>query len=337
MSPLPGRLGLGVGIDMRFGDPYGFVKNEAGRDVLSPSVASFLHRQRFTHAFFSFQPRDRGRLDLEDYVPAWDALYEALPPLEATGLHHTLLNLGSLDVEDRGELCDFTNRLTERYGLAWINEDLGIWALDGKLMPYPLPPLLTEAGLEKAIGEVEDAMRRLDTPLVVEFPGFSEGTNFFAGGMHAYDFFRVLAAETGCAITLDTGHLISYQWLLGRRGDDLFGELDRLPLASCFEIHLSGCLIKGDRFVDVHHGVLRDEQLVMAERLLARCPNARAITYEDPKPDETGRLRDKARPNFEALVNLVDERWKEHATRDRSRAPDRAPHGSGPARRARAG
>lgn len=302
---LPGRLGLGVGVDLRYGDPYGFVRS-GEREVVSPSILGFLERGAFTHAFFSFQPRDRGRLVLEDYAPAWDALYAALPSFEATGLHHTLLNLGSLDVEDRGPLCEFTNQLMERYDMRWVNEDLGIWALDGKLMPYPLPPLLTEAGLEKAIAEVEDVMSRLDRTLVVEFPGFSEGTNFFVGSMHAYDYFATLARETGCAVTLDTGHLISYQWLRGQRGDGLFDELDRLPVERCFELHLSGCLIKEDRFVDVHHGVLRDEQLVMAERLIALCPNLRAITYEDPKPDETGALRDKARPGFEALRSLVE-------------------------------
>lgn len=307
MTTLPGRLGLGVGVDLRYGDPYGFVRT-AERDVVSPSILGFLERGAFSHAFFSFQPRDRGRLVLDDYAPAWDALYEALPPLRATGLHHTLLNLGSLDVEDRGELCDFTNALMERYDMRWVNEDLGIWALDGKLMPYPLPPLLTEAGLAKAIAEVEDVMTRLDRPLVVEFPGFSEGTNFFVGELHAYDYFATLAHETGCAVTLDTGHLISYQWLRGCRGAELFEELDRLPLSQCFELHLSGCLIKEDRFVDVHHGVLRDEQLVMAERLVERCPNLCAITYEDPKPDDTGALRSKARPGFDALRALV-ERW----------------------------
>lgn len=308
MTTLPGRLGLGVGIDMRYGDPYGFVR-VADRDVVSPSIQRFLERGAFTHAFFSFQPRDRGRLRLEDYAHAWDALYESLPELEATGLHHTLLNLGSLDVEDRGELCEFTNRLMERYDMRWVNEDLGIWALDGKLMPYPLPPLLNEAGLEKAIAEVEDVMARLDRPLVVEFPGFSEGTNFFVGEMHAYDFFATLARETGCAITLDTGHLISYQWLLGKRGDALLGELDRLPLEQCFEIHLSGCLVKNDRFEDVHHGVLRDEQIVLAEMLIDRCPDLRAITYEDPKPDEHGLVRDKARPNYDKLLALVADKW----------------------------
>lgn len=88
MNTLPGQLGLGVGVDLRYGDPYGFVRG-GEREVVSPAILGFLERGAFTHAFFSFQRRDRGRLVLEDYAPAWDGLYASLPSFEATGLHHT--------------------------------------------------------------------------------------------------------------------------------------------------------------------------------------------------------------------------------------------------------
>ncbi len=310
---LPAGRSFGVGLDLRYGDPYGFEHRPLGEragsgDRISPRVLRFLERYAgdLQHAFFSFQPKDRARLSLDDYVPAWDHLFEHLPrTLRHKALHHTLLNLGSLDDEERGPLIDFTNALCERYDLAWVNEDLGIWALGGKLMPYPLPPLLTEAGLEKAIHEVRDVNARLARPLLVEFPGFSEGTNFVVGDLNAYDYFRVLAEETGVAITLDTGHLLGYQWLRGQRGEGMYGELERLPLRHCFEIHLSGCQIIDGRFVDVHHGVVRAEQLELLRRLLPLCPNARAVTYEDPKPGLDGTLRPKARAPFEQLRQIA--------------------------------
>ena len=41
---------------------------------------------------------------------------------------------------------------------------------------------------------------------------------------------------------------------LTARFEALYGELDRLPLAHCFEVHLSGCALTDGRFHDHHHG-----------------------------------------------------------------------------------
>ena len=147
--------------------------------------------------------------------------------------------------------------------------------------------------------------RALAAPLLVEFPGFSEGTSFVMGSLHAYDFFRRVVEDTGSPATLDTGHLLSYQWLRGKRGEALFDELERLPLSSRFEIHLSGCEIQGGRFFDYHHGVLLDEQLTLLQRLLPRCPRLQAITYEDPRFDAAGALVPASLPNLARLREIT--------------------------------
>jgi uncharacterized protein len=174
-------------------------------------------------------------------------------------------------------------------------------------MPYPLPPLLTEAGLAACISNVMDAKASLDLPLSLEFPGFTEGTNFFVGRMHAFEFFSRLADGSGSAVTLDVGHLLSYQWLKGRTGDRMFEDINLLPLERCFELHLSGCSIVGGKFRDAHHGVLLDEQIALLEHLLARCPHARAVTYEDPQFDDDGRLIPKSVRNFKRLADITAE------------------------------
>ncbi len=304
MPDVPFRRALGVGLDLRHEDPHGFVGER-----LAARVQRFLHvyGERFGYAFFSFQPRDRGLLDTADYFPIWDRLFADLPELRVVALHHTMLNLGTIDTRpDRTRILEFTNAMIDRYQLRWVNEDVGIWSIDGKLMPYPLPPILTREGLEAAIGEVEAVQRQLIAPLVLEFPGFSEGASFCVGELDAYDFFRELAEQTGSAVTLDTGHLLSWRWLCGRRGAELFTELERLPLANCFEIHLSGCQVIDGRFADVHHGVLVDEQLQLLEALLQRCPNVRAVTYEDPKLQPDGALRSKAAPGFARLERITN-------------------------------
>ena len=281
---LAGR-GLGLGMDLRWADPAGFQTGPAGDDGIAPALRTFLRAQApgFAHAFFSWQPRDRGRLRLADYAPAWDQLVSVLPPALPRALHHTALNLAALASAPGASLLDFTNALCERYRLLWINEDVGFWSLAGRPVPYPLPPILDAGGLGACVRNVRQAQRGLAVPLVIEFPGFAAGVSLVMGDLDAYDFFRILAEETGAPVTLDVGHLLSWRWWHGFRGQALFDELARLPLAHAFEIHLSGCELAGDRFVDAHHGRLLDEQLVMLERLLPLCPNLRAVTFEDPR------------------------------------------------------
>ncbi|MEO7329381.1 MAG: DUF692 family multinuclear iron-containing protein [Minicystis sp.] len=303
LPAVEGRLGLGVGLDLPWGAPSGFVHDGARGDTVADRVVRFLGEQAkgFSHLFVSFQPKNRSRLDLADYQAVYDDLFRRIPPFAVRALHQTTFNLGALEPYDRSRIVDFTNALIARYGLAWVNEDLGLWSIHGRPLPYPLPPYLTTAGLAAAVRNTDEVQRALLAPLLVEFPGFSEGTSFVIGSLHAYDFFTRVVEDTGSPATLDTGHLLSYQWLRGRRGEALFDELERLPLSSCFEIHLSGCEIQGERFFDYHHGVLMDEQLTLLSRLLPRCPRLQAITYEDPRFDAEGALTPAALPNLDRL------------------------------------
>lgn len=310
LPAVSGRLGLGVGLDLPWGAAAGFVHEAARGDTVAERVVRFLQAEghSFSHLFVSFQPKNRNRLDLGDYQPVYDDLFARIPPFAVRALHQTTFNLGALEAYDRAEIIDFTNALIGRYGLAWVNEDLGLWSIHGRPLPYPLPPYLTDQGLAAAIRNTDAVQRALAAPLLVEFPGFSEGTSFVIGSLHAYDFFRRVVEDTGSPATLDTGHLLSYQWLRGKRGEALFDELDRLPLASCFEIHLSGCEIQGGRFFDYHHGVLLDEQLALLQRLLPRCPRLQAITYEDPRFDAEGALVPASLPNL-ARLREINRGW----------------------------
>jgi uncharacterized protein len=298
----PAQRQLGVGLDLPWG--AGFVHTAGRGDVVRDGIVAFLarHASDFGHLFVSWQPKGRGRLDAREYFAAYDDLFTRIGnsyPVRA--LHHTALNLGAIEPYDRGAILELTCALVERYALAWVNEDVGLWSIHGKPLPYPLAPYLTPAGLRAAIANTRAVQDALAVPLLVEFPGFSDGIALVIGRMHAYDFFRTLAQEAGVGVTLDTGHLLSYQWLRGRRGEALFDELELLPLQECFEIHLSGCEVEGGRFHDRHHGVLLPEQLELLRRLLPLCPNARAVTYEDPVFDDAGRVVTEARPSLDAL------------------------------------
>lgn len=308
------RLGLGVGLDVPWHPELGFATRTDGRDRVSEPVAAFFaaHGADYSHAFVSWQPRDRSRLHIDRYAPAYDDLFARVVTQPVRALHHTALNLASADpgyTSERDALIRFTNALIRRYELAWVNEDLGIWSIGGRPLPYPLPPILTDDGLRAAIANTAAVQAQLEAPLVVEFPGFSHGACVLVGDWHAYDFFAEVVRQTDSPATLDTGHLLSYQVLRGARGEALYGDLERLPLAHTFEIHLSGCALErgtgragADRFLDYHHGILIDEQLELLERLVPLCPNLRAITYEDPRFDEAGAIPTAARNNLQRLA-----------------------------------
>jgi uncharacterized protein (UPF0276 family) len=306
------KLGFGLGMDLQWDSPHGFMPHN-GQFVLSPGVKSYLQKSAadYSYFFFSFQPKDFDLLTnprrIVDYFAPYDRVVESLPEFRGKfALHHTMLNLGSMEAYPRDAIIAFTNVLIERYGLMWVNEDLGIWNLKGKALPYPMPPILTTQGLKASIQNVAYYQERLKAPLFVEFPGFSEGGNFSLGSMDAFDFYRKVIEETDAHAVLDTGHILSYQWMKGRTGDRCLEGLDReLPLANCSEVHLSGCSIVGDRLVDYHHGVLLEEQLTLLDFLLANAPNLRAVTYEDPKFSADGVIPAKALGRYERLRDKV--------------------------------
>jgi uncharacterized protein (UPF0276 family) len=311
-------LRFGVGFDLPWGE-RGFCSDARRGEHLSDRIAKYLARDHGHNAVFgSFQLKGRSRIDARDYHRAWDDFAACSEGFAMRTLHQTLLNLGAVERYDRLGILALTNDLIDRYGLAWVNEDLGLWSLRGHPLAYPLPPLLTEVGLGTAIRNVEEVQAGLHAPLLVEFPGFADGASLVIGTLDAYDFLRRLAEATGTAVTLDIGHLLSWRWLCGKRGAELFTELERLPLAHCVEIHLSGCSIVGDRFYDDHRGVLLDEQFELLEQLLPRCPALQVVTYEDPGLADDGELASECRSSHARLRAIV-ESW-------RDAGPEPVPH-----------
>jgi len=96
-----------------------------------------------------------------------------------------------------------TNQLCEKIPFGWINEDVGIWFLEGKSVPYPLPPILTEEALGICTQTIRHVMSELQTPLSIEFPGITDGASFQVGHLDLYEFFADLADQTQSLVTLN--------------------------------------------------------------------------------------------------------------------------------------
>jgi uncharacterized protein (UPF0276 family) len=300
------RLGFGVGFNMPWGQgPIGFSMATA---MPSQRLTSYLAHERFAYLMFSFQPRHCAALEIDAYFAAYEGLRDCIPAGTPLAFHQTTLNFGAPDDYDRSAVYAFTNELHRRLGLEWVNEDIGIWSHHGIPMPYPLPPFLIPESIGPTVAALSEAKAALEPPLHLEFPGFSDGYAVTVGHMEAYDWFREVVERADVFATLDTGHLLSNRWLLGHRGEALFADLDRLPLEHCREIHLSGCAVREDRFLDLHHGILLDEQIELLDRLIEVCPNLLGVTYEDPALNAHGRLPLEATPNVDRLRARVD-RW----------------------------
>lgn len=297
------RLGLGIGFDLPWGN--GAIGFNAESGLPSERLAAYLRHEQFAYLMFSFQPKGCASLDVDAYLPAYQRLRDCAPPNTPLVFHQTTLNFGAAHEYERSAVFKFTNELHSQLGFEWVVEDVGIWSQHGIPMPYPLPPFLLSESVEPTARRIAEARRSLIPRLQLEFPGFTDGYSIVIGRMDAYDWFREVVERAEVAVTLDVGHLLSYRWMLGHTGSALYDDLDRLPLENCREIHLSGCAVRRGRFLDLHHGILLDEQIELLERLLQRCPNLEGVTYEDPALDSLGRLPPKAVPNVERLRDCV--------------------------------
>src|SRR5882672_3118961 len=163
MPRVHGRVGFGVGLDLPWGRPIGFSHDRIRGDFVADRVIRFLAAEQgtFSYSFVSWQPKDRNRLDARDYFAAYDDLFGRSPWLAARALHQTAFNLGALEEYDRGGVIELTNALIERYDRRWVNEDLGLWSIHGRPLPYPLPPYLTDAGLSACVRNTCDVQARL--------------------------------------------------------------------------------------------------------------------------------------------------------------------------------
>ncbi|KFN01515.1 DUF692 family protein [Bacillus clarus] len=304
------KLGLGIGMDLPWGEDIGFCTTENGDDI-TPKMKIFFdnYKDEFNYMFFAFQPKNRSVLKAEDYFEAYDRLFNAVPNYKARAFHQTILNMGATEKYEKSSIIEFTNKIIERYGIKWVVEDLGLWSIKGKTVPFPLPPYMTPRGLEACIENINEYQKNLLVPVCIEFPGFTEGTNFFIGDMDGFDYFNTLVQETNSPVTIDIGHILSYQWLIGNTDEKMYTNLSKLPLENCFELHLSGCQIIRGKFRDLHHGILLDEQIDLLKYLLPLCPNLKAITYEDPKYTNDGILIPKSQRNYQRMKEVVKQ-WQ---------------------------
>ncbi|HJL04818.1 MAG TPA: DUF692 family protein [Polyangiaceae bacterium LLY-WYZ-15_(1-7)] len=246
---------VGVGLDAQYADEYpgGLVGFCAGlRPALSHLSIVSLRSEEEAHAF---------RRDCAGPLPIVHHL-SAVAPADP----------GGPDLRRFAELDGISRAL----GALWSCEDVGIWSLGPRALPYFTAPLLSREGVEHVAAGVREMLRRGSVPFAAENPSFT----IAAGELSLGAYFRALASRTGCDLVADLSHVYSYALCSGA---DPLAVADAFPMEPVVELHVAGGRVSEEdprRYVDSHSDPILPEVLELVERVAARAPRLRAVTYE---------------------------------------------------------
>jgi len=172
--------------------------------------------------------------------------------------------------------------LAELYRTPWVAEHFQcLHTQDGTYnLNYVFPPLYTEEFLTRFTTNATALQARLDQPLVMEnIPGFFDVT---ASRMPEPVWLRRFFEATGVGFLLDLPHV----WLEAHyRGVKAERWLAEFPLEHVVELHVAG--VEEDRDLRgpwIAPSEPSDEMLALTAHALARCPRARAVTFDAFSP-----------------------------------------------------
>jgi uncharacterized protein len=133
-----------------------------------------------------------------------------------------------------------------------------------------------------AVAVAVERLRRLREALEVPV-AFETGVNYFPPSdedMEDGQFFAAVAEHADCGILLDLHNLLANE----RNGrQSVESVLDAIPFERVWEVHVAGSHVHRGFYLDAHHGLASRELRLLAEHVVPRLPNLRAIVFEaDP-------------------------------------------------------
>jgi uncharacterized protein len=175
--------------------------------------------------------------------------------------------------------------LAELYHSPWVAEHFQcLHTEDGTYnLNYVFPPLYTEEFLDRFAANAAALQARLDQPLVMEnIPGFFDVA---ASRIPEPEWLHRFFDRTNLGFLLDLPHV----WLEAHyKGADPKSFLAEFPLERVVELHVAG--VEQDRDLAgpwIAPTAPSDEMLDLMVHAVARCPNARAVTFDAFSPTLT--------------------------------------------------
>lgn len=175
--------------------------------------------------------------------------------------------------------------LATLYRSPWVAEHFQcLHTEDGTYnLNYVFPPLYTEEFLARFIANANALKARLDQPLVMEnIPGFFDVK---ASQMPEPLWLRRFFDATGVGFLLDLPHI----WLEAHYHDrEPEAFLEEFPLDRVVELHVAGVEADGDLGGPwIAPTEPDDDMLELMTYAVARCPNAKAVTFDAFSPSLT--------------------------------------------------
>jgi uncharacterized protein (UPF0276 family) len=201
---------------------------------------------------------------------------------------HTLLlhdYLGQLSEPLDEHAIQRARSLAELYRSPWVAEHFQcLHTEDGTYnLNYVFPPLYTAEFLDRFVANASALQARLDQPLVMEnIPGFFDVA---ASRIPEPEWLRRFFDRTNLGFLLDLPHI----WLEAHyKGADPKAFLAEFPLERVVELHVAG--VEQDRDLGgpwIAPTAPSDEMLDLMVHAVARCPMARAVTFDAFSPTLT--------------------------------------------------
>ena len=200
-----------------------------------------------------------------------------------TLLLHDYLGQLSEPLDERA--IERARSLAELYRTPWVAEHFQcLHTEDGTYnLNYVFPPLYTEEFLERFTTNANALKARLDQPLVMEnIPGFFDVT---ASRIPEAQWLRRFFEQTDVGFLLDLPHV----WLEAHyHGADPRAFLGDFPLERVVELHVAG--VEQDPDLQgpwIAPTAPSDAMLEFMVHAVARCPHAKAVTFDAFSPSLT--------------------------------------------------
>ncbi len=188
--------------------------------------------------------------------------------------HGIGLSIGSFDHWQESYL-HLLDELFEYFDLEWHSEHLACTVVDGENVGTMFALPRTEEVLDLICERVRLIQERYRVPFLLEhvihlLP--DAPAEFTPAG-----FLNAITSRTGCGLVLDAYNLECDAF---NQGLDIRAFLNELDMAPVWELHLAGGVQHNGFQLDIHSGTTQGATLDLAQKIIRRAPNLRAVTFE---------------------------------------------------------